>query len=149
MAASGCYQSDSPLDASPQSPIDARLIGAWRCVGPDRDDDAITITTAASAKGLYAITWEEPGKKPDRYEGYVVALQGTTVINVRETSTPPSQWSLVHVDFLQPDVALIKVVNETLLEKRSATAVRATLEQQRANPALYEKDPLVCLRAKK
>ena len=146
----GCYQSESPLDATPRSPMDSRLIGAWRCVGPDKSDDAITVTTVASANRMVAVTWEEPGKKPDHYEGYLVGLKGTTVIDLREVpATPTSQWSLVHLDFLQPDIALIKVVNETLLKGLGPAAIRATLEQQRSNAALYEKDPLVCIRAKR
>jgi hypothetical protein len=148
--APGCYESATPLNGPQQAPLDSRLIGAWRCVGPDTSDDAMTITTARSPNGTYAITWEEPGKKPDHYEGYLAGLKDTMVLNVREvTTSKASQWSLVHVDLLQPDIALIKVVSETLLEGQSPAAVRTTLEQQNANPALYEKVPLVCIRARK
>src|SRR5262249_37116545 len=109
----------------------------------------ITITTAGSPNGTYAITWEESGKKPDHYDGYLAGLHGTMVLNVREApATTTSQWSLAHIDLLQPDIALIKVVSETLLKGQSVASVRTTLEQQKANPALYDKYSLVCIRAK-
>jgi len=145
----GCYESATPLNRPQPAPVDARLVGAWRCVGPDTSDDAITITTEGSPNGTYAITWEESGKKPDHYEGYLAGLQDMTVLNVREApASTTSQWSLARIDLLQPDIALIKVVSETLLKGQSAASVRMTLEQQKGNPALYEKYSLVCIRAK-
>jgi hypothetical protein len=146
IASAGCYESESPLDATPLVPIDSRVLGAWRCVGPDPSDDAITVTVAASTRRRYLMTWEESGKKPDRYEGYIVALKGTMLFNVREApSTPESHWFLVHVDFLRSNVALMQVVHEELLKDLNAAAVRSTLERQRTNRALYEKEPLVCI----
>ena len=148
--AGGCYESDFPLDSSPQVQTDARLPGAWRCVGPDPSDDAISITATASASRSYAITWEESGRKPDHYEGYVSSLKDSIVFSIRETPvTAESHWYFVHVVPLQANVAMIQMVHEGLLKGLDRAAVRTTLEQQRENPALYEEEPLVCIRAVK
>ena len=147
-AALGCYESALPLDPTPQVPTDARFLGAWRCVGPGANEEAMSITLAASTKTSYAITWEESGEKPELYEGHVSSLKGSIIFNFRKLpAAPAAHWFFVRVVPLEANVALIQMVHEELLEGLDRGAVKRTLEQQRGNPALYEKEPLVCIRA--
>jgi hypothetical protein len=146
--ATSCYQSQTPLDPTPQVAVDARLLGVWRCVGPDPSDDAITIRVAAAGSRSYAVTWEESGKAAaDHYEAYASAITGSTFLNVRETPVrSDTLWSLVRVTLLQPTVALVQMVHEDLLKGQGTAAVRRTIEAQLNNPGLYEKAPLACIR---
>jgi hypothetical protein len=68
--AAGCYESEFPLDPVPMVQTDSRLVGSWRCVSPDAGDEAITLTVDASQARMYAITWQESGNPPERFEGY-------------------------------------------------------------------------------
>jgi hypothetical protein len=146
--AGACYESPAPLDSAPPA-LDARLLGPWRCVNPDLTDDAFTIRVAA-ANRMYAITWEESGKPPDHYEGFLTPLSGTTLMNLRESPPKPdSQWSLMHLTFFQPTIVMVRVVEDKLLKGLDVATVRKTLERQRDNPQLYQNDyPLVCIKAK-
>src|SRR5262245_29605983 len=148
LVAGACYQSDTPLDPGPPATLDARLLGVWRCVGSDPSDDAITIRVAATPSSrMYAITWEESGKAPDRYEGYLSSLADAMFLNLREVPAKPgAKWSFTRVRLLRPTVAQIQMVHEDLLKGLGSAAVRNAVLQQRNNPKLYEKAPLACIK---
>jgi hypothetical protein len=150
----GCYESEFPLDPVPQVQTDSRVMGSWRCVSPDASDEAITLTVAPSQVPRYAITWQESGRPPDRFEGYASSLMGTTLVNVRDLNerVPPSTanpWRFINYTLLQPNVLYIRVVHERLLKgsAQSREAIRNTIERERLNPALYE-DLIACIRTR-
>ena len=124
-------------------------MGSWRCVSPDATDEAITLTVGPSQPRSYAITWQESGKPPDRFEGYASSLKGTTLVNVRDLTATTKPWVFIHYTLLQPNVLFIQVVHERLLKGsvQSREAVRNTIERERLNPALYE-DSIVCMRTR-
>jgi hypothetical protein len=96
---------------------------------------------------MYAITWQESGNPPDRFEGYASSLRGTTFVNVRDLTATTKPWVFIHYTLLQPDALYIRVVHERLLKGsiQSRVAVRNIIERERLNPALYE-DSIVCIR---
>ncbi len=143
----GCYESASPLDPAPQVDIDARLLGAWRCVSGGSSDEAITVTVARSGARSYAVASKERDHEPDRYEGYASALNGSMVMNLRNLKGGAKPWSFLRVDILQPNVLFVHYLSDALLKNVAWTpaALRAQLERERLNPALYE-DLCVCLR---
>ena len=145
--ATGCYESEFPLDQAPQVQTDSRLVGAWRCVTPDANDEASTLTVDGSQGRTYAVTLQESGKPPDRYEGYTSSLKAITLMNLRDVAATPTRWVFIHYAFLQANVLLIQVVHERLLKgvAKSPAAVRKTIERERLNPALYE-GSIVCVR---
>jgi hypothetical protein len=145
--ATGCYESEFPLDPAPQVQTDSRLMGAWRCVTPDANDEASTLTVDGSQGRTYAVTLQESGKPPDRYEGYTSSLKAMTLVNLRNIAATPKRWVFIHYAFLQPNILLIQVVHERLLKgvAKSPAAVRKTIERERLNPELYE-DSIVCVR---
>src|SRR5262245_64593870 len=112
----GCYESEFALDPAPQLQTDSRLMGSWRCVSPDATDEAITLTVGPLQDRTYAITWQESGKPPDRFEGYASSLQGTTLVNVRDLAATTKPWGFIQYTLLQPNVLFIQVVQERLLK---------------------------------
>ncbi len=145
----GCYESEFPLDPTPQLETDSRLTGSWRCVSDDATDDAITLTVNSSQARTYAITWQESGKRPNRYEGYASSVNGTTLVNIRDLDATTKPWVFIRYTLLQPNVLFIQVVHERLLEGsvQSRAAIRNTIERERLNPGLYE-DLMVCMRTR-
>jgi hypothetical protein len=145
----GCYESEFALDPTPQLQTDSRLTGSWRCVDADVSDEAITLTVVSSQARTYAITWQESGKPPDRFEGYASSLKGTTLLNVRDLNATTKPWLFIRYTLLQPSILFIQVVHERLLagSVQSREAVRNAVERQRLNPALYE-DSIVCMRTR-
>jgi hypothetical protein len=148
--ATGCYESEFPLDPTPQIQTDSRLVGAWRCVTPDANDAASTLTVESSQGRTYNVTLQESGKSPDRYEGYNSSLKAITLVNLRDVAATQTRWVFVHYEFLQTNVLLVRVVHERLLKgvAKSPAAVRKIIERERLNPALYE-DSIVCVRMHK
>jgi hypothetical protein len=146
----GCYESEFALDPAPQLQTDLGLMGSWRCVSPDATDEAITLTVDSSQARRYAITWQESGKPPDRFEGYASSLKGTTLVNVRDLAAITKPWVFIRYTLLQPNVLFIQVVHERLLKDlvQSRDAVRNTIERERLNPALYE-DSIACMRTRR
>ena len=145
----GCYESEFALDPAPQLQTDSRLMGSWRCVSPDATDEAITLTVDPSQARTYAITWQESGKPPSRFEGYTSTLKGTTLVNVRDLTATTKPWVFIQSTLLQPNILFIRVVHERLLKGsvQSREAIRNTIERERLNPALYE-DSIVCMRTR-
>ena len=145
--AAGCYESASPLDPAPQVDIDARLLGAWRCVSGAASDEGVTVTVARSGARSYAVAVKERDQEPDRYEGYATSLNGTMVMNLRNLRDSAKPWSFIKVDVLQPRVLFVQYISDTLLKGVAATpaAARTAIARERLNPALYE-DLCVCIR---
>jgi hypothetical protein len=146
-AAAGCYEAAVGIDASPQAQNDARLLGRWTCGGQRPNENTFTITAAAATARTYTMTFQEKGEPADHLEGFVSTVKDSTFINVRkiDPSSPPA-WNILRYSFARPDVVELRVVQETLF-KGTAGPVRATLERELSNPALFdEQPPTVCRR---
>ena len=150
--ASGCYESEFPLDADPLIDLNPALLGVWRCLPLDgeADEPPVTLTIARSARTrVYDTTWQEPGDAPDRYDAYASVLQGTTLMNVRERSVagPVGKWMFMRATLLRPNALYLQVVADAAMTgvAKTANAVRATVERQRNTGAFYT-DVALCAR---
>jgi hypothetical protein len=143
----GCYEATFPLDPVPQADTDARLLGRWRCITGNASDEGVRVTVGRAADRRYTVAVQERDKEPDRYEGYASSLNGTTVMNLKDLDGGAKPWSFLKVDVLQPKVLFVQYVSDKLLKDVAATpaAVRAAVERERRNPALFE-DLCVCIR---
>ncbi len=150
--ASGCYESEFPLDADPLIDLNPALLGVWRCLPLDGDADEVpvSLTIARSARArVYDTTWQEPGDAPDRYDAYASVLQGTTIMNVRERTAAGAigKWIFMRATLLRPNALYLQVVADQAMAgvAKNAAAVRATVERERNTGAFYT-DVALCAR---
>jgi hypothetical protein len=147
----GCFESDFPLDATPQVDLDPALLGTWRCLpaDPHPDTEAANFVVTRATERVYAITFEESDEEPARYEAYLSQLSVSTVLNVKDLDPGllEKEWVFARYSFLRPEVLEIELASDTLLEdvEKSPAAVRHAMEQFRDDPELYV-SYCVCLR---
>ena len=151
VAAGGCYEDTVGIDPSPMVPIDAKLVGTWRCVGPSVNENAFTITVDRATERTYAITYQETGEPDDHLTGFISMVKGTMFLNVsKKDQAGPPRWNVLRVVLLRSDVAELRVVQDTLLKGAAPAALHASVEKQLANPKLFDDGPPVaCVRAVK
>ena len=148
----GCYESDFPLDPSPQQGVWEAWLGTWRClpVGADADEPPATLRVKRGPEQRYDATWQE-GDKQERYEGFTSAIGSTRFVNIRELKADgkTGQWVFVRPTLLRPNVLQLQVVDNDAMKgvEASAPAVRRAIEQNISSPALTV-DFCVCVRAK-
>jgi hypothetical protein len=145
--ASGCYQSEFAVDPAPQADADANALGTWRCVGPDKSDDAFTLTVERPNDRRYRVTMQESNKEVEAYEAYVSVVNGTHIVNVKNPAEKHKPWVFARFTVLQSKALLVELVQERLLKGVAATpvALRTVIERELLNPALFD-DPMVCIR---
>jgi ketosteroid isomerase-like protein len=149
-----CYESPVPLDPAPQADIDARVVGAWRCLPPDPDptDTPANLTVTRTRDRVYeAVFATADDDDPDRYEAYASVVKGRQVVNVRElsgTSRPP--WTFMQYTLLRPDVLEILIASDDVLKDVAPTpsALRKRMEGLADDPRLFS-GYCICVRQKK
>ena len=150
--ASGCYESEFPLDAEPLIDLNPALLGVWRCLPLDgkADEPPVTLTIARSARArIYDTVWQEPGDAPDRYDAYASVVRGTTLMNVRERTAagPVGTWTFMRATLMRPNALHLQVVAAAGMTgvAKTANAVRAAVERERNTGAFYT-DVALCAR---
>ena len=156
LAFGACYEFDFPLDPKPQVPVDAPLIGAWRCLAASADLDEPPLTLRIEQKSQWIMNWSTESRssdgvtEKDGYEVHGSSLKGGALLNVRELGErADDRWSFVRYTFLLPYLLRLQVVDDEPFakEKGSAKALRQALEKRRNDPVIYG-DLCVCLRVK-
>jgi hypothetical protein len=149
-----CY-SQSPLDPSPQAPLDPKLLGTWRCVSPDPVTPEVA--TAAFTVGPvtkdreYLLTWGTPKEEADSYRAFTSVLGDSTFLNVHPLEEDQySGWAFLHYSFLRANVLYVEFVSDEPFKEKestaSAAAARATLERAlRSTPEILE-EYVVCMK---
>ena len=145
----GCYESAFPLDASPQAALDPKFLATWRCITADADGEAVSLVISRAREGVYAVSLEEKGQKPDRYEAYASVVGGTTLFNIRELKSSTKPWVFGRVELLRPEVFYLQVVADKAMTgvAPTAVAVRSALERLARDPAAFE-NSITCVRTK-
>lgn len=154
LVASGCYESEFPLDPAPLVDVTPGLLGTWRCLPLDGDADEkpalLAIAPDARAR-YYDATWLEPGDEPDRYEAFASNVGDSTLMNIRDRrpGSAPAKWVFGRVTLLRPNVLQVQIADDKALAdvERSRSALRAAFERRGTNPGLFT-GGCVCARTK-
>lgn len=150
-----CYDFDFPLDAKPQVPVNARLVGTWRCLGvqSDVDEGSGTLRVVRRSDTMTRWTFDSPSSNgsPDKseYDVHGSTIAGGALLNALELGEKANgKWNFVRYSFLLPDVLRVQVVNDEPFEKVKGNAVslRQEVEKKRDDPAIYS-DFMICVRA--
>src|SRR5260221_10638007 len=107
-----CY-SQSPLDPTPQVPIDTSLIGSWRCLSPDPEQPVANLAFARlpDVDREYEITWQEkPEMEAETYRGSISLVRGLRFLNVRDPSI--KGWAFARYSLLRPNVLRLELMGE-------------------------------------
>jgi hypothetical protein len=140
------------MDAAPQTEIDSRVLGGWRCMFAEPDSHRVfAMELKTSGDRRYQATTMVAGGDLGRYDVHASLVKGATLVNVRSLQAEPDEkpWILLRYDLLKPNVLSIRAVRDKFLEgvPDSAAAVRKALEQAQDDEEVYE-DAFVCLRLK-
>lgn len=146
----GCYESDFPLGPSAAGTIDPRLLGTWRCVQGDPDQNkSFLITVVPFDEKQYCIDVTMKGEKPIHYRGYSSSFKNTTLLNVQElkakTEPPAQKWFFVRYTLLKQSILQVEIVKDKPFKgiDSSAEAVRKVVDRMIERPELYQ-DYCVC-----
>ena len=150
---SGCYDFESPLDASPQLPVDPGLIGEWRCLSENQmpDEEVGIIVFVPSGERTYDITIKG-GESIGPYQAYASRVADSTMLNVdiSDSKNEKKWFYLVRYAFLLPNVLRLELVNNALFrgQDHSSAELRAAFERKADDPGMFE-NPCICSRVKR
>lgn len=147
----GCYESSIPLDTSPQTDLDPRVLGGWRCMFAEPDSHRVfAMELKSSGNRGYQATTMVAGGDLGRYHVYASTVKGSPLVNVQSLQAEPDEkpWVFVRYELLGPSVLHVRAVRDALLQGAdgSPAAIRKAIEQA-GNDEAYE-DAFVCLRLK-
>src|SRR5215217_1005104 len=150
LVAPGCYESSFPIESRPKTDIDRALPGTWRCLPFDQGEteSATTLTITQSAGQVYAVTLEEDGGQPSRYEVYASSA-ADGLMNVRELADGDKKpWMFVRATVLRPSVMQLQVLDgKGMTEQRTPEELRKAVEKVRGKADAFS-DVCMCVRAK-
>jgi hypothetical protein len=109
--ASGCFF-DSALDATPQQPVDPRLLGAWKCTDSSSTDSG-AILVARRTDNTFELLPQGEAPDADRAIGFVSVVAGATVMNVKvihASPQPPPRHPWVFVLFRMQDDGSVSIM---------------------------------------
>ena len=150
-----CYDFEFPLDPKPQLPVDARLLGAWRCLGQqsDLDDPPAVLRIALSTDTVARWSFESPSNdgtlEKSEYDVHASSVPGGALLNAVELGQKSNgRWNLVRYSFLLPSVLRVQLVKDEPFGKaKDAASLRKEVEKRKDDPAIYS-DFLICVRPK-
>jgi hypothetical protein len=149
-AGAGCYESSFPLDPEPQTDIDSRIAGGWRCMFAEPDSHRVFAMELKSlGERRYQATTMVAGGDLGRYQVHASIVKGSPLVSVRSFQAEPGEkpWLFLRYDLLKPNVLIVRAIRDKWLEgvPDSAAAVRKALEQAPDADEIYE-DAFICLR---
>lgn len=155
LSMAACYDFDFPLDPKPQVPVDARLIGAWRCLGAqealEEDPGVLRIARRTDLISRWTFESKSADGSPEKgeYDVHGSTVPGGALLNALELGEKANgKWNFVRYSFLLPHVLRIQLVNDEPFEKiKDAKTLRSAIEKRRDDPAIYS-DFIICVRSK-
>jgi hypothetical protein len=147
MALPGCL-SETPIVPGAPAPIDERLLGAWRCVSPEANEEATTTLTLRRRDATsYAGTMAESPEKASGFEAHVVGKGDGALVNVKDTDTESKEsWTVVRYALLRPDVLHLDMADYDAYQKAGKDAPVALRDPKRRETLL--RDWCTCVRVR-
>ena len=155
LALPACYDFDFPLDPTPVTPVDARLLGAWNCLASAAEEGDAPGTLRIERRSETTMRWTFSSSATDgsseksEYDVYGSSVAGGPFLNAKELGAKANgKWNLVRYSFLLPDALRIQVVNDEVVgQPKDAASLRRVIETRAADFEIYI-DLLLCARAK-
>lgn len=144
VALTGCpYDSESPVAEASKQPLDARLLGQFRCVGDG--ETAATLTISRISATEFEATLSAKGEEETmRFRLASARIGSTPVVNVHsEDPKEKRPWTLARTTLLRPSVLHVELAREEPL--KDAKDVRKALAASLKKGDLFA-DLYACLR---
>ncbi|PYQ55606.1 MAG: hypothetical protein DMF78_01465 [Acidobacteria bacterium] len=143
----GCpYDSPTPVADASTRPLDTRLAGDWRCVGP-KDKEAVVLRFAAISPVELEVD-QVGADKPNPFRLHSGTLDGAPVLNLEDRNPDDkNKWALGRYTFLRPNVVHFELAREEPFKAAPAgTKPAETASKALARSDLFA-DYCVCIRA--
>ena len=144
-----CYESAFPLDPLPQADLDTGVPGRWHCISSDPADRDMTLTITPERNRLYAVTLQEFGNEPGRYEAHASLVAGVPVVNLRSLKAAPKPWTFLRYLLVRQNLLELRIVDGDAMKgvDASPSTVRQAIAQRVKDASLFI-DLLTCVRMK-
>jgi hypothetical protein len=147
----GCLETEAVLGPVEQASVDARLIGDFKT-----GDDGGTDITVRNFNGReYYVEQRAAGEETVRYGGHITVVKGASFLHLRQLSddgTSSKSHVILRVDRVDDAKVNLRQLNaEFFAEKPHDTTatLRAIVETNVENPAMYEPDGVSMLTRKR
>lgn len=150
-AVAGCYSTANPIDAAPQTDLDSRVVGGWRCMFANPDANsvfALEVKRSVKDPRQYDATTMVTGGELGHFRAYGSLAGGIIVVNLQalDADAGETPWTFLRYAFLAPNLLKVDAVDEDAVEGLPDTpgALRKRLEATDAANLFAE--AFVCLR---
>jgi hypothetical protein len=142
--AGGCLETETPLAPPQQGAVEAKLVGNWELKEGDKSTDIIVRNF--DGHQLY-VELHDPDKSPERYAVQVTPLKGGSFAQIRaltDDGTLEQKYVIMRADLAGDDKVNLRHLNGEFFDDKphdTPQKLRALLEANIDNPAMYEGDP--------
>jgi hypothetical protein len=150
--AAGCFETETALGPVEQAVVDPRLVGEWR-PSDAGEDRAATLTVRNFNGREYYIEDRAAGRETVRYAGHVIEVKGVRFVHVRplpDDGTLEKKHAILRVDRVDDATVNLRHLNSSFFADKphdTTAALRAIVEANVDNDAMYEEEPSVLKRA--
>src|SRR4029453_8324572 len=142
-----------PLDTDATVPIDAALLGTWRCLSFEQhaDEKPFNLAVARASDRRYSVAFQPDGDSPDQLDAYASVVKGQTLVNVHvpvhDEGTRP--WIVARYSLRRPDLLYGEGMDEDKVGDADASpeSFRRAAEKASKHTDLF-KAFSVCVKAK-
>ena len=115
-ACNGCFFK-SPLDAVATVPIDAALLGTWRCLefGKHSDSTPFNLTVARASDRQYSVVFQEDDESPGELVAYPSVVNGKTLVNIRVPDEDTKPWLIARYSVERSDMLYVELMEKDKL----------------------------------
>lgn len=142
----GCLETETPLTPPGQGVVDVKLIGDWSITGDDGKGTTDVLVRNFDGHRLYVELRE--GDRVDRYAAHITVLKGASFAQLRpltDDGTVETKHFIMRVDRAGDDKINLRHLDKAFFGGQSLDApekLRAAIEQNVDNAAMYEGDPM-------
>jgi len=151
-----CYEFDFPLDAEPKVANDPKLMGKWKClpIQGEEDDGVSMLAVTSETPRKTRWSWVEGARaganQTTVFEAFASTVAGRSLLNFKERDKgTDAKWSFVRYELLTPDILRLQAVDdEPFKAATTASGLRTAIEKRVDDSTIYL-DVFVCSRLKK
>lgn len=113
---SGCFFK-FPLDAVATVPIDAALLGTWRCLefGKQSDAKPFNLTVARASDRQYSVVFQEDDESPGELSAYLSVVNGKTLVNIHIPDEDTKPWLIARYSVERSDMLYLELMEKDRL----------------------------------
>lgn len=145
---SGCLY-EQPVAPGKAEAVDARILGAWKCVNPE-SEKAETLTVTERPDHRYRAEFDEGDDAPAVFSAYAVTYAAGRIVNAQEVvDGEPRKWTLARYTLLGPNVLRLEAARDEAFGEATTPEQREKALAAALKGGQLFADFCVCIRAAK